>query len=117
MADGFGDIFLVLDALDECPRTNNQRKILLDTILEMVSFDIDSLHILATSRKEPDIEKALHDLTESQKCIPVGVVGERVQRDIKLFITEQLRMPEFSDWGSNIKAEVSEELQKQASFM
>lgn len=55
---GFDDVFLVIDALDECPRSGFRRQELLDCLRDVRCFEESSLHILATSRKEADIEES-----------------------------------------------------------
>jgi hypothetical protein len=49
----FEDVFIVIDDLDECPR-NGERVEILPLISEMRSRS-PNLHLLVTSRPEPDI--------------------------------------------------------------
>lgn len=58
----FGEVFITADALNECPK-NGEREELLRLIIEMKSWSQSRLHLLATSRQEPDIEEALTSLT------------------------------------------------------
>jgi ankyrin repeat domain-containing protein 50 len=53
----FDSVFIVIDALDECPKADDEREKLLNTICVILSLECDSLHMLCTSRKETDIEK------------------------------------------------------------
>ena len=50
--------YIILDALDEC----KERKELLLLIKEMTEWNMGKLYILATSRKEKDIEESLEPL-------------------------------------------------------
>lgn len=56
-----GEIFLVLDALDECPERSrqNERKELLSLLVGLNEHHKNKLHILATSRPEQDIRAKL----------------------------------------------------------
>jgi hypothetical protein len=71
--DGFDDVFLILDALNEVPRTDDERANLLDEIHKICAFREDSIHILATSRKEIDIEEALQEIAQGQNYILIEV--------------------------------------------
>lgn len=61
----FHQTFIILDSLDECTK----RRKLLGLIEEIVEWKLEKLHILATSRKEKDIEEALEPLISGQICI------------------------------------------------
>jgi hypothetical protein len=58
--DGFDDVYVFLDALDECPKSGKQQEHELDNLMgrlhEMCSWNKEGLHILTPSRKERDIE-------------------------------------------------------------
>ena len=60
-----GPVYLILDALDECPDTSDvpsPREQVLDLVKELVDLRLPSLHICATSRPEVDIADALEPL-------------------------------------------------------
>jgi hypothetical protein len=60
-----GPVYLILDALDECPDTSDvpsARAKVLDLIKDLVSLRLPNLHICATSRPEVDIRDALESL-------------------------------------------------------
>ena len=60
--NGLGkDIYVTMDALDEYPETSKeaQRQELLDIITQMVEHGSKNLHVLVTSRNEPDIRATL----------------------------------------------------------
>ena len=64
-----GPVYLIIDALDECPDTSgvpSAREQVLDLLKELVSFQLPGLRICVTSRPEVDICDALDSLT-SQK--------------------------------------------------
>jgi hypothetical protein len=58
-------VYLILDALDECPNTSgvpSPREQVLDLVKELVSQRLPSVHICATSRPEVDIQDTLAGL-------------------------------------------------------
>ena len=60
-----GSIFIVLDALDECPDTSgilSPRNEVLQLVEELVDLHLQNLHICATSRPEVDIRAVLEPL-------------------------------------------------------
>ena len=62
---GQGPIFIVLDALDECPDSSgipSPRNEVLQLVKELVNLDLQGLHICATSRPEVDIRAILESL-------------------------------------------------------
>ena len=62
---GQGPIFIVLDALDECPDSSSipsPRDEVLQLVKELVDLDVKELHICATSRPEVDIRAVLEPL-------------------------------------------------------
>ena len=62
---GQGPIFMVLDALDECPDSSgipSPRSEVLQLLKELVDLDLKELHICVTSRPEVDIRAVLEPL-------------------------------------------------------
>ena len=62
---GQGPIFIILDALDECPDSSeipSPRDQVLQLVKELVDLDLNRLHICATSRPEIDIRAVLDPL-------------------------------------------------------
>ncbi|KAH9069540.1 hypothetical protein EDB83DRAFT_2551120 [Lactarius deliciosus] len=60
-----GPVYLVIDALDECPDTSDvpsPREQVLDLVTDLVGLRLPSLHICVTSRPEADICEALESL-------------------------------------------------------
>ncbi|KAH9069594.1 hypothetical protein EDB83DRAFT_2582831, partial [Lactarius deliciosus] len=60
-----GPVYLILDALDECPDTSDvpsPREQVLNLVTDLVSLRLPSLHICVTSRPEADIYQALESL-------------------------------------------------------
>ncbi|KAF8270105.1 hypothetical protein EI94DRAFT_1723881 [Lactarius quietus] len=62
---GHGQIFIILDALDECPDSStipSPRSEVLQLVKELVDLGLKELHICATSRPEVDIRAVLEPL-------------------------------------------------------
>ena len=61
-----GPIYLIVDALDECPNNSGMptpREEVLDLIKNLVCLHLPNLHICVTSRPEIDIQTTLEPLT------------------------------------------------------
>ena len=62
---GQGPIFIILDALDECPDSSafpSPRDEVLQLVKDLVGLQLQELHICATSRPEVDIRAVLEPL-------------------------------------------------------
>jgi hypothetical protein len=62
---GQGPVFIILDALDECPDSSgipSPRDEVLELVKELVDLHLEELHICATSRPEVDIRAVLDPL-------------------------------------------------------
>ncbi|KAL5085108.1 hypothetical protein Trisim1_010896 [Trichoderma cf. simile WF8] len=104
---GFSAVYIITDALDECPTLNGERKRLLNSLCDILNAAPDSLHMLCTSRKENDIDKAIRPLL----CDPWGAeIDLSVQRkvlddDIGKYIDSILADTEYDTWPTDIKEE------------
>jgi hypothetical protein len=86
--EGQPPIYIILDALDECPVTSSvppsPREEVLEFVDELVALHLPNLHICVTSRPEHDIRVVLERLTEH----PVSLHDESgQQKDITNYIT------------------------------
>ena len=84
-----GQVFLVIDALDECPIGDESRAKVLALLTELSGWSLSNLHVLVTSRKEPDIEKALAPLANLVNFSSVSIQTNQVQADIHEYIKSQ----------------------------
>jgi hypothetical protein len=108
-------IFIVIDALDECSRLDNERQEVLDLINEMGRWSHKSLHLLVTSRKEADIEETLRHLLTHP---PISIQGSQVAADIELFIDNRLETgSKFKRLPPDLKLEIRAALVKGANGM
>lgn len=80
----FSQVHIVLDTLDEC----NQWSELLEMLETIASWKIPNLHLIMTSREEPDIKSSLTGFVDSHNsiCLQSNVVD----RDIQLYIRQRL---------------------------
>jgi hypothetical protein len=82
-----GDVFMVLDALDECPPQNDERRLLLSTLSQAVSWRIPKLRILATSREENDIRRYINKIPTTEA---ISIQSEVVSSDIRRHLRKEL---------------------------
>lgn len=55
----FNQVYLMIDAVDESPK-HKSREGVLDVLEKLREWSVESLHLLVTSRDEPDIRECLH---------------------------------------------------------
>jgi hypothetical protein len=75
-----GEIYIIIDALDECPDisgTLSAREEVLDLVEELVCLNLPNVHLCVTSRPEVDIRSVLAPLTSLQ----ISLHDERGQKD------------------------------------
>ena len=98
--EAFSDVYIILDALDECA----EREDLLKWITEMISWRKGKLHLLATTRPEDDISKHLRFLDPNHVCVKSDLVACDVARYIDHVLeTEKL-------WTNEVKATIKSTL-------
>lgn len=122
MICGFSSVYLIVDALDECPNEDGilKREQLLETVSEVYSKGFSNVHLLCTSRSEPDIKAAFKPLMSSS-AISIdldssGCIG-LVQNDIGLYLDQVFASPNYNSWPESIKAEAKDVLIKKAEGM
>jgi hypothetical protein len=108
--EAFNDVYIVLDALDECA----ERKDVLKWIKQMTSWRKSKLHLLATSRPEEEIAKHLRLLDPDH----VNIKQYLVSRDIERYINSVLYDEDsFEQWGDEIKTKIKNTVLKSAGGM
>ncbi|KAF8490589.1 hypothetical protein JB92DRAFT_2819701, partial [Gautieria morchelliformis] len=106
----FRAVYIVFDALDECP----ERSRFLKVVNEIHAWRVDGLHLLATSRKEGDIDRVLKGLVTHE----VSMNESLVDPDIKVHISRTLLEDiEFSMCSEDEKEMVETNLMKGAHGM
>ena len=114
MMTSLGDIYVILDALDECA----ERDELLTDVEEVVSWKDTDLHLLITSRRETDIEETLTPLSDRQHRI--AIQGASVDADISTYIHKRLQIDrKLKRWQKhpNVQTEIKEMLARKADGM
>ena len=114
MLKDYSRAYLVLDALDEC----KERQTLLSLMEVLAGRKDASLHILATSRKERDIEEELELLTDADNriCIQTAIVN----RDIHAYIQLRLQTDKtLKRWRGrpDVRREIEDGLKEKADGM
>ena len=87
VAEKFGDVFIVADALDECPNNGTLREELLELIKDMSIRQSSNIHLLVTSRLESDIEELLLSLSTTRA---IAIHGSPLDADIKSYICNEI---------------------------
>ncbi|TVY80393.1 hypothetical protein LSUE1_G004399 [Lachnellula suecica] len=112
---GFDDVYVVLDALDECPSRSDEREKLLESIGRIHDLDAQNLHFLCTSRREADIERVFRSVVgpDSEFDIDLSFRQNAINRDIGFHIDRTLQTDKaFStwddDWGNEVRTTLVE---------
>ena len=114
MMTSLRDIYVILDALDECA----ERSQLLTDLEEVLSWKDANLHMLNTSRRELDIEEALTPMSDRRNRI--AIQGARVDADIGTYIHKRLQIDrKFKRWQKhpNVQTEIEDTLTRKADGM
>jgi hypothetical protein len=113
-AQEFTQVYVVLDALDEC----TQRSELMDVLGLVAGWKLDNLHLLITSRKEREIESTLECYVEEGDtvCLQRDVVDQDIQR----YVQQRLRDDKgLAKWNKDaaIRQEIEAALMRGAQGM
>lgn len=84
IAREFTEIFLVMDALDECPMSTRSK---IFTFLRAVVNDLPSVKVFVTSRREMDIEEAFQRLHTPS----ILIEAHNVAADISRYVSDEIR--------------------------
>ena len=100
-------MYILLDALDESPRFE-RRDGVLKILDKMRKWHLHGLHILITSRDEPDIRESLNPTRDEQ----VVMKNDEISRDISDFISGRLKtdweLRKLDDYHSQIQQALTE---------
>lgn len=102
----FNSVYLVIDALDECV---DLKELLYQ--LEMIKkWKQETLHIIVTSRQEPNIEDKLSDLITDK----VSLCEAMIKDDITLYLNAELAK---CKWPSGVRKSVKKSLSHRSEGM
>lgn len=116
---GFSEVFVVIDALDECPTLANERTKLLDSLGRVIAAMPGNLHILCTSRPEADIKAAMDPVLSRPLGTTIDLTSDqsRHNKDIGLYIDRTLESADYEYWPANLKVEAKGLLLEKADGM
>ena len=112
----FNSVYVVIDALDECPVTNEERQDLLKVIKAIHDESSEYLHMLVTSRQLSDIEAVIAPITSAS---PIQINSALVDNDIKAYIQSSVQAIRHTKpwWHDQLCKEVEETLLQRANGM
>jgi hypothetical protein len=115
---GQGSLYLVIDALDECPNSSGyptQREQVLNIMQELIDLQLPQVHLCITSRPEIDIRDVLEPLVAYN--VPLHKQAGQ-SRDIVSYINHFVRSdPRVQRWREEDKQLVVETLTEKAGGM
>lgn len=118
-ASEFSKVYIVIDALDECPLLNAQRGKLLKSLRRVLTLAPNKFRFFLTSRKEPDIDDKLRPILSSTDKNEIDLLARQqvINRDINHYIDSQLNDDEYNSWPMSVKEEAREVLVEKADCM
>ena len=113
MSEEFPATYIILDALDE----SADREELMAVIETVAGWQLESLHVIVTSRKERDIESSLESLVDTCNIIPLqrAVVDEDIRKYVHHRISVDKKLKKWQ--GGEMQAEIEAALMKGAHGM
>ncbi|KAL6690574.1 ankyrin repeat-containing domain protein [Trichoderma pleuroticola] len=118
-ASEFANVYIIIDALDECPLLNEQRGKLLKSLRRILASAPSQFHFFFTSRKELDIDKKIRPILSSTDKNEIDLLARQqtINRDIIHYIDSQLNGDEYKSWPKSVKEEARESLVQKADCM
>jgi ankyrin repeat domain-containing protein 50 len=109
------DIFIVADALDECPTFKGEREEVLDVIRDIVALSPSNLHLIVTSRPELDIKEKLSTVPTLSS---LSIQNSDAKVDIKTYIADCLaKDSKLKGWSNDVKVLIEDRLANGAKGM
>lgn len=92
------EVWIILDALDECStKGGTSKEGLLSWMKELLNSEKRNVHLLVTSREEQDIESQIKEFAREEDMIPIK--KSAVTDDIREYIRSRLKQDEgFRRW-------------------
>jgi len=104
------DVFLVLDGIDEYPEDaeDTKREDVLKLIETIVGKDYDNLHVLITSKEEPDIRKWFEGLGNGPEELDIE---DQISTDLDSFIERKMSTDRnLNDLDDDLKHQIEQRL-------
>jgi len=116
--EGFSHVFMVVDGLDEAPTAGGERSGLVELLLRIREWELPSLHLLITSRFDPELDRGLHRAMGSGIAEVMDLDEQKeVGHDIETFVASALAAPAFEDWPGAMVAEATTKLVEKSKGM
>jgi hypothetical protein len=115
MINGHRNTFIIIDALDECPSENGERRDLCNALGEIKEWAASNLHLLVTSRREAALIESLEPLCTIDS---ISIQGAAVQSDIQKFVRSELSIDRrLQKWPADIQDDIEKSLVRGANGM
>lgn len=102
--------YVVLDALDEC----TDREVLLTFIYDLLNGKLEGLLVMATSRRERDIEEQLRPIADYN----INIQSAVVDKDIKVYVQNRLATDfKLKKWPESVRNEITSVIIEKAHGM
>jgi hypothetical protein len=102
--------YIILDALDECTDSED----LLTFVGDLADSKLKGLRIMATSRREKDIEEQLKPIADHNINIQSAVVDE----DIRIYVQDRLVTDsKLKKWPASVRDEIATVMMEKADGM
>lgn len=114
IASTFDNVYVVLDALDECQDRNG----LFDHLEKIGSWQDTNIHLLLTSRDERDITEAIEAVQLEQSWIKL--TADVVKEDVRTYISTRLQTDRaFKRWSKHldVQRDIEDSLTKKSEGM
>ncbi|KAK2734051.1 hypothetical protein FQN55_002919 [Onygenales sp. PD_40] len=92
MVANCSNTYIVLDALDECTESRE----LVGLIQDIFEWNIDTLHLMLTSRKEKLIDDSFQNFVRTRICLESTLVDDDIQLHIQKQMEEEPRFRKLS---------------------
>jgi hypothetical protein len=112
------EVWIVLDALDECDTREGNRTKLLLWMEGLLSPKLRNTHLLVTSRQEEDIESALSKWAGIEDMMPIQ--SDLVTDDIRAYVRARVKEDDgLKRWRSSpdVQEEIETRLMEKACGM
>ncbi|KAK8009447.1 hypothetical protein PG991_011998 [Apiospora marii] len=122
----FSNVYIVLDALDECPQSGYERDKVLQCLHEIRGWGVSPLHVLMTSRREHDIASYLYAVADAEDkgtvSSPMSQMSlefraSEIGSDIEAYIDAQLSGLRFRYWKLELRQKVRTALLEKSQGM
>lgn len=104
----------MIDALDECIDENGTRREILTFLAELSDWALPQVHVLITSRPEPDIQKSLSCLKRLNSICIQSHQQDDIEKYVKSVLTTD---PDLAKWSVEVKGEIQDGLTKDSAGM